>query len=371
MSNDRFSVIKLSQWELATITSCVGKWVKIEERKHSGSYRDQLQFVPEATANSGLTVRGIIMLPTRAICNLTVGSSVSILVHPTNATENRIYSFIQFWLIPILILSLPILFLIASKSPKIGRFSSVILILGFTSAITQELGLLKGIDSPSKDKVSISASAEALDRCIYTSMKKEGVKRGEIKRLLCMDEDITEVKSLANLLQLEELYLQNNALTSFDDFPLLINLRIISVANNKQLTSTKGIEKFTALEELQANKSGLTNLSGVDKLTNLKIVGLMMNKLTDVSEFTHLKLLEDVVLSYNPISDISAFKNKKDLTRFTAHDTKITDISPLLGSKRLKIVGVSSSNFSCSQLNPFRESLPKTSKIYGPSRCNN
>jgi hypothetical protein len=373
---DRISIINGSQEVPATITSCESKWVKVTSTTNSTKYRDQIQFLPKATNDDGITAIGSVMLPTRAVCNLTIGSEVSILVHPTNADENRIYSFVQFWALPILFFSFPLIFFLGTNSITSVRFSSVIFAVGFVLLVASELGLFKGspdsIDDQSSTKTlaTNSTSSGPLNRCIYTSMKKEGVKREEIKKLICIEQEITNVSSLVDLTNLEELYLQNNELTSLMDVPTLNKLKIISVAGNKQLTSTQGIEKFPALEEFQANKSGLTDLKGVQQLAKLKVVGLMMNKIVDVSVFRHLEHIENVVLSYNPVTDISAFKNKNALVRFTAHGTKIKDVSPLIGNTKLKIVGVSSDGFLCSELEPLRAALPASSKVFGPSHCN-
>lgn len=364
---DRGSIIYQSNWQPATITGCEGKWVNV--KNGSGKYRDQLQFIPKATAKSGVIVKGSVMLPTRAICNLTVGSDVSVLLHPTNANENRIHSFIQFWALPAFVLSFLTIFLAASSSRTAGKVVTFTIFLAFSYTIINEFGLLQrwapifGLNS------NLTPSAASLERCIYTSMSKEAVSRNNIKKLICMEEKITDLSSISDLHKLEELYLQDNSLTSLEDIPDFPNLKKLSVAGNENLTSTKGIEKFTTLQEFQANKSGLKNLSGIEQLSDLRVVGLMMNNLNSVSEFKNLNHLEWVVLNYNPITDISAFENKKFLTRLDAHSTKIVDITPLLGNSNLEIVGVSSQNFSCTQLSVLRNSLPETTKIYGPSRC--
>lgn len=210
----------VSQEVPATITSCVGKWVKVTSTTNSTKYRDQVQFLPKATNDDGISAIGSVMLPTRAVCNLTIGSEVSILVHPSNAAENRIYSFVQFWALPILLFSFPLIFLLGTASV---RFSSVVFALGFVLLVASELGLLKGLPdsiynhSSTKKSTADSTSSGPLNRCIYTSMKKEGVKREEIKKLICMEQEITNVSSLADLANLEELYLQNNELTSLMD----------------------------------------------------------------------------------------------------------------------------------------------------------
>ncbi|XQF91434.1 hypothetical protein ACOBV8_21205 (plasmid) [Pseudoalteromonas espejiana] len=96
----------------------------------------------------------------------------------------------------------------------------------------------------------IIQSESALSRCIDTSMRNEFTPaKGQIKKLICQDENITELTSLTDLNSLESLYLQETLVSSESILPMP-NLKILSIAGNKQLISTKGIEKLTALQEL-------------------------------------------------------------------------------------------------------------------------
>ncbi len=362
---NRGSLILNSEIVSAQITSCKLISVYDDETERTTSH-----YVPVVESELGKIAEGEVLMPNRATCSQQIGQHVSVLFNEQNVEENRIFTFIQFWALPSLLLVIPLAFLIGIYSPIFTKVFVFLYILGTLLAVYVETGYLEKHLPVFVTGKNLSQSESALSRCINTSMRNEyTTKRHQIKKLHCLGENITELTFLAGLDSLEGLYLQNNALASLETIPYLPNLKKLSVAGNKQLTTTKGIEKLTALEEFQANKANLVSLKGVEQLSNLKVVELMMNKLTGVSEFRRLRHLEKIGLSYNPISDISVFKHKTALIEFSAHGTKVTDVSPLSTNINLKVVGISSPDFQCAQLIYLKELLISTAKVYGPSHC--
>jgi hypothetical protein len=367
---ERIQIISESESVPGKIVDCEGKWskVRVGNSTTTSTYRDVVNYKPRAVSESGDVAMGSIMLPTRAICAQTIGRTVEILVNE-NPENNRIYSFIQFWAISLFILFFPIAMVIGYNSKTYVQLFSVLFVGFYAYAVFEELGYVDQylVDS----SVPHSEAEAALHRCIYRSMNDENVEsRAQIKSLRCQDQNITDLSSLVDLESLEKLYLQGNTFHNLDTFPLLPSLKVLSVAGNKNFTSTRGIERYQQLEEFQANKASIKDLSGVDQLKQLRVVGLMMNKLTDVSAFKDLNSLEDVTLNYNAISDISAFSNKQKLFDFRAHSTNVIDISALYENKALKIVGVSSETIECQQFEYLRSQLPSDAKVYGPKACN-
>ncbi len=216
-----------------------------------------------------------------------------------------------------------------------------------------------------------AAPLSAIDICVQESMADKGVReRVNLKYLICQGAKIDDLSTLADLVNLEELYLQDNDLTSLETIPELDKLRVISVANNKNLTSLKGIEKPISLEELQANKAGIQDLSGVEALSNLKIVGLMMNDIENVDVFTSLEHLEDVTLNYNNIKDISAFAGKPKLREFQVYSNAVHDVTPLMENIKLKKVGVrGKGDIPCEQIEQLKSVLAEDAKVWGPKSC--
>ena len=67
-----------------------------------------------------------------------------------------------------------------------------------------------------------------------------------------------------------------------------------------QLTSVKGLENLTKLDELFLNANQLTDVKGLEKLTKLTILDLSNNQLTDVKPLEKLAQLRALHLHNNP-----------------------------------------------------------------------
>ena len=87
--------------------------------------------------------------------------------------------------------------------------------------------------------------------------------------------------------------------------------------DRKQLTSVKGLEKLTQLESLHLSHNKLTDLKGLENLTQLKELPLDDNQLTSVKSLENLTQLEGLWLPRNQLTDV---KGLKKLTRLTELD---------------------------------------------------
>ena len=87
--------------------------------------------------------------------------------------------------------------------------------------------------------------------------------------------------------------------------------------DRKQLTSVKGLEKLTQLESLHLSHNKLTDLRGLENLTHLKELPLDDNQLTSVKGLENLTQLEGLWLPRNQLTDV---KGLKKLTRLTELD---------------------------------------------------
>jgi Leucine-rich repeat (LRR) protein len=103
----------------------------------------------------------------------------------------------------------------------------------------------------------------------------------------------------ADLEKVTELGIYNKQLTSVKGLEKLTQLEVLSLRNNK-LTDVKGLEKLTKLEELYLSDNKLTNVKGLEKLTKLGELDLGYNKLTDVTGLEKLTKLTRLTLSNNP-----------------------------------------------------------------------
>ena len=87
--------------------------------------------------------------------------------------------------------------------------------------------------------------------------------------------------------------------------------------DRKQLTSVKGLEKLTQLESLHLSHNKLTDVRGLENLTQLKELPLDDNQLTSVKGLENLTQLEGLWLPRNQLTDV---KGLKKLTRLTELD---------------------------------------------------
>jgi Leucine-rich repeat (LRR) protein len=99
---------------------------------------------------------------------------------------------------------------------------------------------------------------------------------------------LTSVKGLEKLTQLESLHLSHNKLTDVKGLENLTQLRELPLDDN-QLTSVKGLENLTQLEGLWLPRNQLTNVKGLKKLTRLTELDLIDNPALIRAQIDELK----------------------------------------------------------------------------------
>ena len=368
---ERTMILINSEHVEGEIISCDSKWVKYRPSGSSSTTREKVHYKPVAESINGDIAVGSLMMPSKALCQQQTGTKVTILVDKDNPEKNRIFNFTQFFALPLLIIVFPLLSIVSfANSILITQLSFWTLAIVSTFFTLKETGTLTKHFPELMTGQNLTHSEAALNRCVNTSMREENVSnRSEITRLLCQGEDIDDLSSISDLINLEELYLQDNSLVNLEGLKPFVNLKKVSVAGNKTLVSTKGIENATKLVEFQANKSNLSDLSGMEYLTELKVIGIMMNNISDISPLQNSKKLEDVTFNYNNISDLSIFENSDSLISFAAYSNPVTSIKALYGHTQLKVLGVGNS-VPCEEFDEIKEILKPDAKVYKPKECN-
>lgn len=354
----------------ASITDCDSKWTAGSSGTGaSKSSRPQVVHYPVATSETGIKAFGRVFIPEES-CQKLIGKPVKIVVTGKFASENSIYSFIQYWALGLVFLLIPILFLVSRKSIYLPGIT----LIGYGFVIS--MLVLIDLSNEKKDeqlgiKESMTSSEKAFAKCVYTVMREKGLKdRTEITRLICQDETITELNAIHDLVNLEKLYIQGASLMTLESIKPLKNLKVLSVGAVKTLSSTKGIGALRELEELQANRAGLNDLVEVEQLVNLKIIAVESNNITDIKALTHLSKLEDVALNYNNIDSIKPLSNKPELKRLRLHKNDFSVIEWLYDNKKLEFVDVSRGRFiSCVKINELRSRLSSDAVVRGTEDC--
>jgi len=98
--------------------------------------------------------------------------------------------------------------------------------------------------------------------------KDNNIDAKEVIHLDCYKNNLTEIKGLDKLVNLERLYCGHNKLTEIQGIDKLANLKSLHCTNN-QLTEIKGLHKLVNLELLFCHNNKLKELD-VSNLVNLQ-----------------------------------------------------------------------------------------------------
>ena len=144
-----------------------------------------------------------------------------------------------------------------------------------------------------------------IEKAIRKSLKKPTgeLTKADLEKVTELEldgEQLTSVKGLEKLTQLESLHLPHNKLTNVKGLEKLTQLKELPLDDN-QLTSVKGLEKLTQLEGLWLPRNQLTNVKGLKKLTRLTELDLIDNPDLTKAQIDELqKALPKCKISSNP-----------------------------------------------------------------------
>ena len=107
---------------------------------------------------------------------------------------------------------------------------------------------------------------------------------------------------------LEELYLNNNLITSIPDtcWKSIATLAILDLRNNQLSALSPEIETFYSLSTLELGSNRLTSLPDeLGKLANLQILSFYGNQLSSIPDISALEYLQYLNVGHNQISEIN------------------------------------------------------------------
>ncbi len=116
-----------------------------------------------------------------------------------------------------------------------------------------------------------------------------------LKSLILLENRIKEIKGLENLINLEALNLGSNLIEEIKGLENLTELRFLYLGDNK-ISEIKGLENLTNLEKLCFGRNKIREIKGLDNLTNLKTLYLNDNQIGEMKGLENLINLEDLYL---------------------------------------------------------------------------
>jgi len=147
--------------------------------------------------------------------------------------------------------------------------------------------------------------------------------------------EIADLMPLAELLELETLYVNAKQITDLAPLARLTKLKKLGL-HSHEIADLTPLAELQELERLYLGINqiiDLTPLAGLNALKELWLYGNQINGLTPLAELQELEMLS---LDYNEITDLTPLAGLTRLERLYVGNNQIIDVTPLAGSKGLK-----------------------------------
>lgn len=133
---------------------------------------------------------------------------------------------------------------------------------------------------------------------IIRTKKKKGLMTLNLSRMNI--ENISDIKGLSDLINLQNLILDDNAVKEITGLESLRNLQLLSI-NSNNLTNIKGLERNTSLRTLSLQHNNIRFIEGLNTLNYLEKLYLNGNHIEDLEGLGNLSNLNRLDLRMNPV----------------------------------------------------------------------
>ena len=149
---------------------------------------------------------------------------------------------------------------------------------------------------------------------------------------------------LENAVNLQELQLNDNGITSLSPLGSLIHLQKLDLSGNPLGGASHILDPLAGLPltELKLGNCGITDISSLGGIGTLQYLQLYDNSITDISALQSLTGLTYLDLGGNSISNISALGNLTGLTHLVLRGNPIGSFLPISNLSALEYLDLSS-----------------------------
>jgi hypothetical protein len=188
-------------------------------------------------------------------------------------------------------------------------------------------------------RVTYGIVAVAVDKSWWVKTTEKWFGEKVLQSINVIDLGETEVSDLSRLAEiknLETLYLYNTEVTDLTPLAAMNNLRTLFLSNTP-------VTDLSPLAELQS-------------LNELNLGGTEVSDLWPLAELTNLRLLS---VHNTQVSDLSPLTGLTNLVRLNLRNTPVSDLSPLAELKSLAMLDLSSTSTTGEQLQSLRQLFPR------------
>lgn len=155
-----------------------------------------------------------------------------------------------------------------------------------------------------------------------------------MQELNIKENEITEIKGLENLINLQRLYFSRNKITEIKNLDNLINLQELYL-NDNQITEIKGLNNLFNLKAIYLNNNQIIKSQILDNLKNLILVSLYRNPI-----FDRIKEQFNVTLSPHKAVEYCGKMNNEYIKEFIKNlpsTHKEISIDKIISKTRMKL----------------------------------
>ena len=157
----------------------------------------------------------------------------------------------------------------------------------------------------------------------------------QLQELWLSTNRITEINGLNTLIHLKSLFLYDNQISEINNLQELIQLQSLHLSGNN-ITEIKGLEKLGQLRMLRLYDNSLTEIKGLDKLDQLYSLELYNNRITEIKGIDQLVQLQWLYLQGNQIVEINNLEQFHKLIMLDLSENQIKEIKGLESLTKLR-----------------------------------
>lgn len=146
---------------------------------------------------------------------------------------------------------------------------------------------------------------------------------------------IRNIKGIEHFTSLTTLNLQGNLIGDLRPLANLTNLSELYLSGNRVIADISPLSRLTSLTELGLIDNHIRDLRPLRNLRSLTLLSLGRNQIVDITPLENLRSLTHLSLHNNKISNIWTLRKMTSLTSLWIHNNRIRDIRALMYNRGL------------------------------------
>lgn len=163
----------------------------------------------------------------------------------------------------------------------------------------------------------------------------------ELRWLQAQERNISSLKGLECAVNLEALNASDNNISDLSPLASLSKMKRLSL-NKNAISDISALTELTDIYQLRLSLNPLTDISALAPLVNMGLLTLDSTNISDISVVEHFPRLNTFYAANNSLSNLAALRGKHELVSLRIRNNSIEDLEPLYGLTKLRVVDLSS-----------------------------